>query len=411
MKDKNLDVFLKRWKNNPLIKEITNIDNFKEIIRSKRKLYLGIDPTSDSLHVGHLVPLTVAKQLNNLDCPIIVLIGDSTSRIGDPSFRTKKRTFLTSQTIAFNSKKITAQIKTILPNALIVSNSEWHQKLTLIDFLSKIGSLFTINKILEKESLSASFSRQALFYSDFSYILLQAYDFYYLWKEHDCSLQIGGSDQYPNILFGIDLIEKLSSNEVTVCGLTTNLLLNSQGTKISKTSNDQIWLDLKKTPLHDIYQFFYNLNDSVAMAWNDLFANTQFSSVKFDFDHKNKFYQKQLFFVVVQWIFGRNKRLQSENCLIILSKNSFSEKNLEELRDFLPFFKLPSRKYQLWEIVVSVLKLSKNTVIKLIQTDAIKINNQLVNDPYFIVDESVFLYKRWLMIKKGKKRLFLVSFN
>ena len=412
MDKKKIDLSLKKWQDSRLIKEITDLNILKTIIKKKKALYLGIDPTSDSLHIGHLVPIKMMQLLNQLGCQIIIVIGDSTARIGDPSFRSKKRTLLTKTIIANNTEKIRVQVKKLLPQAKILLNTLWYKQTKLIDFLTEIGNLFTVNKILEKESLSNTFSRDALFYSDFSYILLQAYDFHYLWKNYNCSLQIGGSDQYPNIVFGTDLIRKLSSAKQSVCGVTTNLLLNARGQKISKTSNHQIWLDFNKTSFHQNYQFFYNLDDATALAWFKQFNFAEIKTIPKILTSSKKKYQHQLFINLFVWVFDKDKLNFVAKCLKILRKTTkFSKKDLTELELFFPNIQIDFQNFKLWELIKVTLNLTKNKAFELIKNKTIKVNDQLIDDPNFVIERNLLLYKRYLLIKKGKKEVYLVTFT
>ena len=430
MTDSEITSLIDSWKVNKLIKEVTDVELLVKVIQEKKKVYLGIDPTSDSLHIGHLVVLNLLKKISELGCQAIILIGDYTCRIGDPSFQVKQRLFLDQKTIASNSAKIIKQIKKILPNCIVVQNSTWYKKTNLFDFLIEVGKLFTVNKMLEKQSLSVAFQQNNLFYSSFSYILLQAYDFYYLWRHYGCFLQIGGSDQYPNIVFGINLIHKLffvncrnyskADNKiwtlpnVQVCGLTTNLLLNSKGNKISKSSesDEQIWLDPQKTAYHDIYQFFYNLDDLIALEWIKMFGFIQIIDSNSKPNNKERFYQKQLFFAVADWIFGSEKLSWIKECLEIIQKKDFSAENLNKIKSFLPFIKQKQFKEEtILNLLTSSLKLSKTKVLQMIESKMLKINDEVVFEPYLVVSEKILLNNNILIIKKGKKKIYLVSFG
>lgn len=407
----DLKVVIQLWKNARLIKEVTDVNALETILANRQRVYLGIDPTADSLHLGHLVPLFLAQKLHEYGCEVIVLLGDATARIGDPSFRTKKRTTLNPLQIKTNAGKLQGQIATFFPHFLRIRNSQWYQKLSFVNFLSQVGSLFTVNKILEKESLSHAFSRDALFYSDFSYILLQAYDFYYLWKYHHCNIQIGGSDQYPNIIFGIDLIRKLSSKPPTLCGITTNLLLNAQGKKFSKSSDDQIWLDLTKTTLHQHYQFFYNLDDATAGAWNQLFLLADPNDIpSLIVNNQDKKLQKQLFTFFVKWLFGEQKLFFANNCLKILCQPTFTKRDWLQLANFLPYHCFRIDSIPCHQLVSNIFHLSKTKAVELIQNSAIKINNYIITNPFEKIERNTLPQSKYLLLQKGKKQLHLVAF-
>ncbi len=413
-KEINLEAIIENWKKRNLIKEITSIENLKWIIQNKKSVYCGIDPTYDSLHLGHLIPLKLLKEFSILGCPIIVLLGGATGEVGDPSFQKQKRKNLVISQIQKNIIQIQTQILKLLPKVKLVNNLDWYQKFNILDFFKNVSSLFTVKKMLQKESFAQAFKENILFHHQFSYILLQAYDFYYLWKNYDCHLQIGGSDQFPNIVFGIDLIRKKTTKKILVCGITTNLLLDENGHKISKSSNQtNIWLSVKKNSFYQIFQFFYNLNDQLIQIWINLF-DVEFSKKLSSEDFKTRKPQKNLFFYIITWIFGSKINQQIKQCLSNLQNNVLSFevlKLMSELNFINQFLLLQKHTHQtdiisllLWTNMAD----SKISAKKLIMQKAIKINKEILNKNDFIFN-LIPTNTKIFTLKKGKKEIILIK--
>lgn len=239
-----------------LIKDITN----PEILNQKNiTFYLGIDPTN-SLHIGHLLAIITAKRLINLGHRAIILIGGSTASIGDPTGRNSSRPNLSKEEINSNIKVISEQVKSILGDCLIVNNSDWTNNLNFMDFIQDTGKHFSVNTMIKSETFKSRLET-GLSFLEFSYVLLQGNDFHHLFKTYNCTLQIGGSDQFANILHGINLIHKKEHKEAF--GLTIPLLVDSAGNKFGKSAGNAIWLDKNKTSPFDFWQFWRNVPDDM----------------------------------------------------------------------------------------------------------------------------------------------------
>lgn len=226
-------------------------------------VYAGFDPTADSLHVGHLMALTVLRRFQRAGHRPIVLIGGATGMIGDPSGKNAERNLLSLQTVQANIADIKPQLQRFLNfngigSAAVVDNYEWMRRFSYLDFLRDIGKCFPVNVMLAKDSVRSRLEN-GLSYTEFSYMLLQAYDFVYLYDHYNCRLQIGGSDQWGNITAGIDLARRLRG--VQLYGCTCPLLTRSGGTKMGKTESDTIWLSAERTSPYEFYQYWFNLDD------------------------------------------------------------------------------------------------------------------------------------------------------
>ncbi len=242
----------------------TTDDALKELLDTHGKVfYVGFDPTGDSLHVGHLLPVMLIRNLQRAGHIPIILVGGATALIGDPSGKQEARPILSKETAAANADKIRSQLASFIDTsegkAIFANNYDWFKDLSLIDFLRDIGYRFSVNRMLTAESVKQRLE-SGISYLEFSYMLLQAYDFMILNKKFDCVLQAGGQDQWGIIVAGIDLVRRMNSREVY--GMTSPLLLNSTGEKFGKTAGAAVWLDSGRTPIFDYYQFWRNTQDS-----------------------------------------------------------------------------------------------------------------------------------------------------
>jgi tyrosyl-tRNA synthetase len=247
-----------------LIAQITHEGPIEQLLKEKKvTVYAGFDPTADSLHVGHLIPLLGLKRFQQYGHRIIALVGGGTAMIGDPSGKTEMRQMMTEERINANREALRKQICRFVnldnpSEGIMVDNSEWIRDVNYIDFLREIGCHFTVNRMLGAECYKTRLE-QGLTFIEFNYMLLQSYDFLLLNRKYDCTLQIGGDDQWSNILSGADLVRRVERKEVY--GLTIPLLLTSDGRKMGKTEKGSVWLSPEKTTPHEFYQYWRNVED------------------------------------------------------------------------------------------------------------------------------------------------------
>jgi len=246
------------------IYQSTDENKLKSLLnKEKVAFYAGFDPTADSLHVGHLLPVMAMRRLQQAGHTPIVLVGGATALVGDPSGKQEARPILSKENVAENAAALKKQLGRFIDfndgNAVFVNNADWFLDMNFLDFMREVGCRFSVNKMLAAESVKQRLET-GLSYLEFSYMLLQAYDFYILNKKYDCKLQIGGQDQWGNIVAGVDLVRKLSQMEVSA--LTFPLLTDSSGAKFGKTAAGAVWLDTSRTSIFDYYQFWRNCNDA-----------------------------------------------------------------------------------------------------------------------------------------------------
>lgn len=275
--------FLKEINSRGFIYQSSDINNLDDLL-SKKKItaYIGFDITSDSLHVGSLVQLMLLNWLDSYGHKAIALVGGGTTLVGDPSGKDDTRKIMTLDHINQNILKIKKTFNRFInldKNGLVINNYDWLSELNYINFLRDVGSKLTLNKMLTYESVKNRLDReQPLTFLEFNYMLLQAYDFYYLRKNYDCVLQMGGSDQWGNIINGTDLIKKLLNKKTYA--LTSPLITNADGSKMGKTVKGAAWLDETKFSNFDFYQFWRNINDSDVERFLKLFTKIELSEIK-----------------------------------------------------------------------------------------------------------------------------------
>lgn len=246
-----------------LIAQITNQEEVRNLInKGSARFYIGFDPTADSLHVGHFMALCLMKRLQMAGNTPIVLMGGGTGHIGDPSGRTDMRSMMTTETINHNVECFKKQISRFIEfendKALLLNNADWLLKLNYVELLREVGAHFSVNNMLRAECYKQRMEK-GLSFLEFNYMIMQAYDFYYLNEHYNCNLQFGGDDQWSNMLAGSDLIRKKTGRDAH--SMTITLLLNSQGKKMGKTASGAVWLDKNKTSVYDFYQYWRNVED------------------------------------------------------------------------------------------------------------------------------------------------------
>ena len=398
------------------IHQCTDKDKLINLLSNKSiKAYIGFDCTAPSLHVGSLLQIMCLRLLQRCGHQPIVLLGGGTTLIGDPSGKDATRKILNDKTINANIVKIKKIFKKLLnfkdkkTIPIFVNNAEWLNKLKYIEFLRNIGKHFTINKMLSFDSVKLRLEReQSLSYMEFNYMILQAYDFYKLNEKYDCVLQIGGSDQWGNIVNGVELIRKINQKESF--GLTTPLITLSSGAKMGKTEDGAIWLDEKLLSAYDYWQFWRNTNDADVKKFLKYFTEIdEIELEKLINDEKNINKLKILLAnEATKILHGEKKSKESEmtgketfagsgvgqNLPVIFIKDSLL-KNGINIIDFINDIKILN---------------SKSEIRRAINERGIKINDKLVTDEKKIISKNE-LNKDYIKVSYGKKKHYKIQFN
>ena len=403
-----MNKFLKEFKERGYFYQCTSEDELSKLLdKEKIKGYIGFDCTAESLHVGSLLQIMCLRLMQKHGHRPIVLIGGGTTRIGDPSGKDKTRKILTEEEIEINIKNIEKILKNYLDNddpktkPIFVNNYSWLKGLNYISFLRDIGKHFTINKMLTFESVKTRLDReQSLSYMEFNYMILQAYDFLELNKKENCTLQIGGSDQWGNIVNGTELIKRYSNKHAY--GLTTPLITLASGAKMGKTETGAIWLDKKLLSSYDYWQFWRNIDDNDVIKFLKMFTDLNIDEVnKIKNEDINKLKIK-LANEATSMLHGKEEALSAEKT----AKKTFEENSLGE--------NLPSVNIQLNDknssinivdlVVLSKIENSKSQVRRLINSKGIRINNEIINDEKFLIQKKSFTKSNFLKLSIGKKK-------
>ena len=386
--------------------------NELDILMSKKKLtaYIGFDITSDSLHVGSLVQLMLLHWFEQYGHKTIALMGGGTTLIGDPSGKDESRKIIEPEDIEKNIHKIKdtfGKFINLNKNGKIINNYEWLADINYVNFLRTIGSKITINKMLTFESVKNRLDReQPLTFLEFNYMLLQAYDFYYLNKEFDCELQMGGSDQWGNIINGIDLIRKLNAKKAFA--ITSPLITNNDGSKMGKTVNGAIWLDEQKLSNYDFYQFWRNTEDTNISKFLLLFTKLPISEISKLSELKGKEIneaKKILAYEVTKITRGINRAKEAEE----ISNNLFNKNKLD---DRAASYTVNSKSIldSTFSLIDAIDKLnltqSRTETKRLIKSNGIKINDKNFNDSNFSL--SSFAKNNEIKISIGKKKIGVI---
>ena len=409
-----MNKFLKEFKDRGFFYQCTNEDELSNLMDNEKiKAYIGFDCTAESLHVGSLLQIMCLRLLQKNGHRPIVLLGGGTTRIGDPSGKDKTRKILSEEEIEKNIKNIQNILKKFLDNdntktkPIFVNNNSWLKNLNYISFLRDIGKHFTINKMLTFDSVKLRLEReQSLSYMEFNYMILQAYDFLELNEKENCVLQIGGSDQWGNIVNGVELIKRHSNKQSY--GLTTPLITLASGAKMGKSENGAIWLDEKFLSPYDYWQFWRNTDDRDVIKFLKIFTDLENDKIENIRDKDINQLKIILANETTTLLHGKKAAQDSEQA----AKDAFSGNSLgSNLPSILINAKDLEKKIGIVELVIlTKLENSKSEIRRLIAGKAIKINENLVTDEKLVIKNDLFK-NNYLKLSIGKKKHIKVKLS
>jgi len=392
--------------------------------------YIGFDPTADSLHIGSLLPILLLVHFQRAGHKPIALIGGATGMVGDPSGKSEERNLLNEETLQRNILGVKAQLEQFLnfsptlPNAAeLVNNYDWFKSISFIDFLRDTGKHITVNYMMAKDSVKKRIEGETgISYTEFAYQLMQAYDFYWLFQQKQCKLQMGGSDQWGNMTTGTELIRRKCGGEAFV--FTNPLVTKSDGGKFGKTESGNIWLDPAKTSPYQFYQFWLNASDTDATRWIKLFTfltREEIDSITETHlqNPSARTLQRKLASEVTSFVHGQaelSKAIETTEKLFSNQQapiESLSETDLEQIQGVV---KVEVDKASLAE-GIDIVSLLANTGIfpskgearKTIQGGGVSVNRKKIESVELKVDSSFLLHQRYILIQKGKKNYFLIT--
>ncbi|MCC8034678.1 MAG: tyrosine--tRNA ligase [Rikenellaceae bacterium] len=405
----------------------------EQLAKEMTTAYVGFDPTADSLHIGHLVGVMILKHLQNAGHRPVVLIGGATGMIGDPSGKSQERNLLDEQTLSRYQAGIKKQFEKLIdfdsdaPNAAImVNNYDWMKDVTFLDFSREVGKLITVNYMMAKDSVKKRFSGEGdgMSFTEFTYQLLQAYDFTVLYEKYGCKLQLGGSDQWGNITTGTELIRRKLGGEAY--GLTCPLIKKADGTKFGKTESGNIWLDPRYTSPYKFYQFWLNVSDEDAKSYIKIFTllgKEEIEAIIAEHDqapHERKL-QKTLARELTCMIHSREDYQKAVEASSILfgsataeALRSLDEETLLQVFEGVPQFRVPRTAIESGIAFVELCTAtapvfqSKGETRKLIQGGGISLNKTRVAAPEQEVTAGDLIAGKYLLVQKGKKNYFLL---
>jgi tyrosyl-tRNA synthetase len=393
-------------------------------------LYAGFDPTADSLHVGNLVPLLALRRFQLAGHKPMALAGGATGSIGDPSGRSTERNLLTAEVLTANIAKVKGQLQRLLdfdsslPNpASLIDNASWMAPISYLDFLRDVGKYFTVNMMVAKESVRARMDdrESGISYTEFSYMLLQAYDFYHLHETENCQLQIGGSDQWGNITAGIDLCHKKAGKQVY--GLTLPLLTNADGSKFGKSVSGAIWLDPAKTSPYRFYQYFIQSDDRDIIRYLRLFTFLSKDQIEeLEKAHTERPESRVAHIALAEamttLIHGEEATRDSIRASEVLfggELEGISEASFQDVAAEIPSKTLNQSDLEglgLVDLMVAAeLTNSKGQARKDITGGGFYVNNTRQTDPFHNISASNLLFEKYLLLRKGKRNYVLVTFS
>lgn len=396
--------------------------------------YVGIDPTADSLHIGHLCGIMMLRHFQRCGHKPIALIGGATGMIGDPSGKSAERNLLDEVTLKHNQECIKKQLEKFLDfnsnvvnSAQMVNNYDWMKDFTFLDFARKVGKLITVNYMMAKDSVKKRFNgefKEGMSFTEFTYQLLQGYDFVYLNKNYNCKMQMGGSDQWGNITTGTELIRRMGGGEAYA--LTCPLITKADGTKFGKTESGNIWLDRRYTSPYKFYQFWLNVSDADAQRYIKIFTNIEKEECENLIEEHNKaphlrLLQKRLaedVTIMVHSVEDYNKAVEASGILFGNSTTeqlyTLDENTLLDVFEGVPHVEVDKQALSSGINILSFLTdytdilPSKGEARKLIQSGGVSINKEKINDINFSVSESNLLNGKYILCQKGKRNYYLV---
>ncbi len=409
-----------KWRG--LVKDVTSLETLVKLIQKPTTIYCGFDATANSFHIGHLVPLIYLMRFQKYGHRIIPLLGVGTGLIGDPSGRKTERQLLTLETTLENAKGLNQQFGRFLnlndkSKTLLLNNYEWLSKIDLIQFLRDYGKHFSVNYMLAKDSV-ASRLEGGLSYTEFSYMIIQALDFYRLYKDYDCRIQVGGSDQWGNITSGTELIRRIEG-DVDVVGLTLPLITKADGTKFGKTGDGNLWLDEKLTSPYTLYQYFLNSADQDVIHYLKVFTFLDQATIQQLEEQTTKEphlrnAQKRLAEELVKMIHGQEKLDEAVQLTQLLFEGEIKKIDVDLLKQALSGVTKLEVEQQI-SLVDALVNLnaasSKREARELILKGTYSLNGEKVIDAELILDKNLALKNEFIVIRKGKKNYFIVVFK
>ncbi|API87964.1 tyrosine--tRNA ligase [Marinilactibacillus sp. 15R] len=407
------------------INQQTDEEGLRELTEEKSvALYCGIDPSGDSMHVGHLIPFMILKRFQLAGHKPVIVIGGGTGSIGDPSGRNSERVLQTMDKIVSNAEKLSGQMRSLFEAGAehsgikLVNNYDWLSNLSFLDFLRDYGKEFNINTMLAKDVV-ANRMDTGISFTEFSYQIIQSVDFLHLFQNEDVQLQIGGSDQWGNITAGLDLIRKKEGSEAKAFGLTIPLLLKADGTKFGKSADGAIWLDPEKTTPYEFYQFWFNQDDRDVIKYLKYFTFLSKEEIdvlaeQVETEPHKRAAQKALAEEMTRFVHGQaalDEAIQISKALFSGEIQDLTAEQIAATFKDVPSSEATKGNHNLVEFLVDVTNIepSRRQAREDIKNGAILIKGERIKDVDYVLSEKDSFENQFVIVRRGKKKYFLVN--
>ena len=405
-----------------LIKEYSNEENVRKLFDTKQTIYCGFDPSASSLHIGNFVMISILMRLQRAGHRIIALVGGATGMIGDPSGKSKERNLLTKEGVKANTLAIKNQLERFIDlsdpeKGIIVNNYDWISNISLLDYLRDSAKFFPINYMLNKDIVKSRLET-GISLTEFCYMTLQSYDFKYLHDKYGCNLQIGGNDQLGNLTAGLDFIKKTEGDKTDVECMTAHLITRSDGKKFGKSEDGALFLDSNLTSPYKLYQFFYNQSDEDSIKYIKVFTFLSKEEIlEIEKEHianlGKRVAQKVLAYEVTKIIHGKEEADAAVHMSEVLFSNDFKSLKEKQIEEIFGNYKIElSEELPLEDLLIRIkASSSKREAREFIKNGAVSINGEKQTDNMKILTRTDALYNKYLIVRRGKKNYYLVSFN
>lgn len=413
-----------KWRG--LLYQQTDAEGMEKLLNEEKvSLYVGVDPTADSMHIGHIVPMLTLRRFQKAGHRPILLVGGATGMIGDPSGRSTERNLLTEEQIDYNVAGIKKQLERIFDfsgdenGAQLVNNYGWIGKLSAIEFLRDYGKLININYMLNKDTISSRLET-GLSFTEFTYTIIQGIDFNHLYDHYNVRIQVGGSDQWGNITTGLEVIRKTHDEDAKAFGITIPLVTKSDGTKFGKTAGGSVWLDPEKTSPYEFYQFWLNTADTDVVKYLKIFTFLTREEIeglaqKVETEPHLREAQKTLASEMTKLIHGEEGLEQALRITAALFSGDLKSLSVEEMKvafSGVPSVELMKEDKNIVEILVDAkISSSKRQAREDVTNGAISVNGEKVKDLDYVIDAKDRMEDSFAIIRRGKKKYHMVKFN
>ncbi len=410
-----------------LLYQQTDAEGMEKLLNEQKvSLYVGVDPTADSMHIGHIVPLLTLRRFQKAGHKPILLVGGATGTVGDPSGRSEERQLQTMEQVEKNVQGLKKQMERLFDfssdaenGAQLVNNNDWVGPMTLIDFLRDYGKLINVNYILNKDTVASRLD-SGISFTEFAYTLIQGIDFNHLYDHHNVRIQVGGSDQWGNITTGLEMIRKTHDENAKAFGITIPLVTKADGTKFGKTAGGAVWLDAEKTSPYEFYQFWINAADADVVKYLKIFTfltreEIEALEVSVQQEPHLRKAQKALAEEMTRLIHGQEALDAAVRITAALFSGNLKELSAAEMKDAfkdVPTAELPKEDKNIVDVLIEAgVVSSKRQAREDVTNGAISINGEKVQDVAYTVDAKDRLEDAFTIIRRGKKKYHMIKFN